>query len=227
MLAEAMCLIVGFGAYPTILEPKCGHGPSKNIPQEMLDHPLDLEYDFETIESFNPIIVEKCSTFREATMHWNKCIQYWLAINIYKRFPSKKFRMAATMGVSAFWHGINGGDYLMMMGPTLYVPLEKLFMQVVKSQNVSEWQQNIINVVLCALKVFAFSYMGICFWLQDFDKVWLYYSSVYHFGYVLWAGIYIACLVILGRTKSVIRKETKRREYLFAPSSQFEIEKSI
>lgn len=194
-LAEAVCINVGFGAYPKELELKCGHGPLRKVTEETLKNPEKLEYDFETIKSFDPFTVETCTSFREATRHWNKCIQYWMAIYVYKQFPSKKFRMTATMTVSSFWHGIHGGDFLMMMGPTFYVPLENLFMKELMSLQVNGWHQTLINAVLCALKTFAFSYMGICFWLQDFDKIWIYYSSVYHFGYILWLALYVTCIV--------------------------------
>lgn len=43
--------------------------------------------------------------------HWNICVQYWLAVNVYKRFPSKVFRTHATLMVSAIWHGVYTGYY--------------------------------------------------------------------------------------------------------------------
>lgn len=52
------------------------------------------EYDFETIHNIDAYTTDTCWTFREAMKSWNMCVQYWLAINVYKRFPSKNFRLA-------------------------------------------------------------------------------------------------------------------------------------
>lgn len=224
VMAEAACMNIGFGAYPKAFEPRSGHGPLKIITQEITDYLDDQDYSFETIESFNKLNVEKCSTLSEATRNWNKCIQYWLAIYVYKRFPSKKLRMIATMGVSAFWHGVQPGDFMMMMAPVIYVPIEKLCMKVLKAHKSFGLDQNLVNAVLCALKIFSFSYMGICFWLEDFENVWRYYSSVYHFGYLLWAGLFVACLKVSSEKKEneTVQKDViEVKDTLFAPSNLY------
>lgn len=51
-----------------------------------------LKYDFETIKNIDAYATDTCITFREAMKHWNTCVQYWLAVNVYKRFPSKAYR---------------------------------------------------------------------------------------------------------------------------------------
>lgn len=75
VLSEAICTSAGFGAYPKEVEAKCGHGPSKEITQELIEKPENREYDFETIENLKIVGVESCLTFREAMKHWNRCIQ--------------------------------------------------------------------------------------------------------------------------------------------------------
>lgn len=102
LLAECVCISAGFGAYPQKLKSKCGHGPNEDETSEILADIDNHEYDFETIENVNVNGVEKCLTFREAMKHWNRCIQYWMAIYVYKQFPSKKYRIVATMAVSAW-----------------------------------------------------------------------------------------------------------------------------
>jgi lysophospholipid acyltransferase 7 len=105
LLAEALCINSGFGAVPVELEPRCGHGQSKEVTDELIERSDKCEYNFITIENIDAPNVEKCLTFREGMKHWNCCIQYWLAMYVYKRFPSKKLRVIATMAVSAYWHG--------------------------------------------------------------------------------------------------------------------------
>jgi lysophospholipid acyltransferase 7 len=225
ILSECICTSAGFGAYPKELEAKCGHGPSKPITQDHIEKPEGREYDFETVENIFVGGVEQCLTFREAMKHWNRCIQYWLAIYIYKRFPSKKYRVVATMAVSAYWHGVHAGYYFCILGPVVYLPIEDLYTKIFNTEKMSQAQKQITNAIFWILKFFAFSYMGTAFLLKDVDKIWFYYSSVYHFGYVFWAALYIACLMLWKQKKSAMRAE-KKNEFL-AVSSEVEEKKSI
>lgn len=88
------------------------------------------EYNFKTIHNVDPYNVECCTTIRDAMKHWNMCIQYWLAVNIYKRFPSKQWRTLVTMFVSAIWHGVYIGHYFTICGAPLYLPIEDTFVRL-------------------------------------------------------------------------------------------------
>lgn len=212
ILAECICTCAGFGAYPKELEAKCGHGPSQVVPQEYLDKPEGREYNFETIENVNVRGVETCPTFRAAMKHWNRCIQYWLAMYVYKRFPSKKYRVMATMAVSAYWHGVHAGYYFCILGPVFYLPIEDLYVKLLNDDKASVLRQQIIDVVIWTLKFFAFSYMGTAFLLKDVDKIWHFYGSVYHFAYVFWALLYVACLFLLKQKRSTMKKLSIKEE---------------
>jgi D-alanyl-lipoteichoic acid acyltransferase DltB (MBOAT superfamily) len=59
--------------------------------------------------------------------HWNICIQYWLAVNVYKRFPSKKYRTAVTMLISSFWHGVYMGYYVCIGTAPLALVVEDVY----------------------------------------------------------------------------------------------------
>lgn len=194
ILAEAVCINAGFGAYPSELKAKCGHGTAKELSAESLKKLESLEYDFETIENINVLGVETCLTFRDAMKHWNRAIQYWMAMYIYKRFPSKKYRIIATMAVSSYWHGVHAGYYFCILGPIFYLPLEDLYLKVLKSDN--HKVQKIYNAIIWILKFFAFSYLGTAFLLKDVHLIWHYYNSVYQFAYIFWALLYVICLLI-------------------------------
>ncbi|CRK90024.1 CLUMA_CG003749, isoform A [Clunio marinus] len=212
VLAECICTNAGFGAYPKELESKCGHGPSKLISSEFLENPKSCDYDFETIENIHIAGVEKCLTFREAMKHWNRCVQYWLAIYIYKRFPSKKYRIMATMAVSAYWHGVHAGYYFCILGPIIYLPLEDLYTKVFNVDNTSTFRCHATKAMFWLLKFFAFSYLGIAFLLKDVDKIWFYYKSVYHFAYIFWPSFYLICLILWKYQKRDMKKLTKETE---------------
>lgn len=94
-----------------------------------------LEYNYDTILNVQPYATEVCTTFREAMKHWNVCIQYWLAVNVYKRFPSKKYRTLVTLIVSAVWHGVYTGYYVCIGGAPFYLAIEDVWVKIVLKGN--------------------------------------------------------------------------------------------
>lgn len=139
--------------------------------------------------------------------HWNKCVQYWLAMYVYKRFPSKKYRVMATMAVSAYWHGILPGHYFCILGPIVYLPVEDILLKVFKSDDPNT--QQIFNIITWIFKFFAFSYLGTAFVLKDVKKIWHFYSSVYHFGYFFWLALYLICVFIYMLKKKAQKRAAK------------------
>lgn len=213
ILAECVCTYAGFGGYPKDLHVKCGHGALNEITDEHLKNPEKFEYDFETIETVDTLAVEKCMTFREGMKHWNKCVQYWLAMNVYKRFPSKKYRIIATMAVSAYWHGVHPGYYFCILGPVFYLPVEDLYMKLIEYHKLSGTRRQVTYLINWTLKFFAFSYMGTAFLLKDVEKIWKFYGSVYHSAYIFWAVMYGICFVLWQKKKHAWKKAEKMRRH--------------
>lgn len=91
ILSECVCTMAGFGAYPSEAEPACGEGPRDQY-YHLKRSAEKRSYNFNVIANVRVADVEKCITFREGMKHWNICVQYWLAMNVYKTFPYKKFR---------------------------------------------------------------------------------------------------------------------------------------
>lgn len=136
--------------------------------------PDDLTYDFETIHNVDAYTTDTCWTFREAMKSWNMCVQYWLAINIYKRFPNKAYRVLVTMLVSAVWHGVHSGYYFCILGVPFYLPIEDVYTKLVR-KDATGLKLTVINCLFWVSKFFAFSYMGIAFLMLTLDKIWFYY----------------------------------------------------
>ncbi|XP_026475218.1 lysophospholipid acyltransferase 7 isoform X2 [Ctenocephalides felis] len=200
-LCECVCTMAGLGAYPASTHPTPGGGPTVEYKGKMDIMSLkDEDMDFEVIHNIDPVKTDTCVTFREAMKTWNMCVQYWLAKNIYKRFPSKKYRTSATLMVSALWHGIYAGYYFCILGAPFYLPIEDLYENLFRKYS-SGIARQLWNHLFWASKMFAFSYMGIAFLLLKVDLVWKYYSSVYHFGYILWIGLYLGGLLIQDQQK--------------------------
>lgn len=50
------------------------------------------QYDFNTVESMDVWGCETVVTLRDSMKVWNKAVQYWVAMVVYKRFPVKPLK---------------------------------------------------------------------------------------------------------------------------------------
>ncbi|RZC27664.1 lysophospholipid acyltransferase 7 [Asbolus verrucosus] len=213
VLSECVCTMVGLGAYPAFTNPKPGQGPSENNAEmkTLLSNEAELRktvYNFETIHNINPYGADFCTTYREAMKHWNICIQYWLAVNVYKRFPSKKYRTTVTMLVSSFWHGVYSGYYVCIGTVPLVLAVEdiyvKLFLKESKgiSLRIAEW-------IHWVFRMHFFSYQAIAFLLLEVNVILHYYNSIGHAGLVFGIILYVIGLQLLKAKKRKERKLAK------------------
>lgn len=195
VLSECVCTMTGLGAYPVRTAPKAGMGPSKNFEEmkEIAASPARLaneKYDFETIHNIDPYGADFCTTFREGMKNWNICIQYWLAVYIYKRFPDKKLRTTATMLVSAFWHGMYSGHYVCIGLVPFYLALEDVYVKLFLKDNTG-LSLKIWEWIIWFFKMFGFSYLGIAFHLLVLPDIIRYYNSIYYCGFVVGIVLYL------------------------------------
>ncbi|KAK7872885.1 hypothetical protein R5R35_006751 [Gryllus longicercus] len=205
VLSECVCTMAGLGAYPILTGPKSGQGPSKNY--EILKISLSDSviakketYNFETIHNIDPYGSDFCVTFREAMKCWNSCIQYWLAVNIYKRCPMKQFRTFFTMFVSAYWHGVYAGYYLCLCSAPTYLPVEDLYVKLFYKDSTG-LAKVIWDWVIWFFKMQAFSYMAVAFFLLNIEKIIFYWRSIYFSHQVMWIVLYGVGVVILKTRK--------------------------
>lgn len=73
--------------------------------------------------------LEKCHSTRMAMKSWNACIQYWMGVYVYKRFPYKSLRTLATFTLSAAWHGWSAGYYICICQIPLFLMSEDIGMK--------------------------------------------------------------------------------------------------
>ncbi|KAH8263179.1 hypothetical protein KR044_005521 [Drosophila immigrans] len=216
-LSECVCTMAGFGAYPEEADATNGEGPRKRY-QHLKRDADKHSYNFTTIVNTRVWDVERCWTFREGMKHWNVCVQYWLAVNVYKLFPIKKYRTLATFLCSAYWHGFRPGHYFCIMGAPIYVPLEDMWNKLVR-KDATGTQRTVIDVLFWICKWWAFSYLGTAFLLSSFDNIWRFYSSVYHIGYISWA-VLVAIGLYLTKQKKAAERRAKRAADSAADASE-------
>lgn len=185
------------------------------------------KYNYETIHNINPYGADFCVTCREGMKHWNMCVQYWLAVYVYKQIPFKQFRTAITMFVSAVWHGVYMGYYICICSVPIYLVVEDLYVKLFIKNNrglvslfwiitalvlisvvflmfqslkIWEW-------IIWFLKMQFFSYFAIAFHLLEVHKVIHYYNSIYHVGWIFAAILYAYGLLILKMRKNSVQEE--------------------
>lgn len=209
ILTESIYTMVGLGAYPCVTEPRAGHGPSKCFEEmkAIVKNPERLateKYSFETIRIMNPYNADFCTTIREGMKNWNMCIQYWLVVNVYKRFPNKQLRTCATMLTSAFWHGPCTGYYVCIGLVPFYLAVEdvyvKLFVTNNKGLSLKVWKW-----ILWLFKMQVLSCLSIAFQLLVFKEVVRYYNSTYYCGFIIGAVLYLTGLLLLKIKKAKLK----------------------
>ncbi|XP_055711541.1 lysophospholipid acyltransferase 7-like [Phlebotomus papatasi] len=206
IVSQCVCSAAGVGAYPSVFQSTPGQGPRTKDPQ-LLEN-WDGTYDFNTIKNCDIYTVETCWTFQELAKCWHMSIQYWLYVNVYKRVPNRKLRVGVTFLVSAYCHGIDPGNYFTIAISILYITIENLCLERLRSSfpNVSFW----LKGCMWTFKNFALSYMFISGHLLTLPRIWKYYNSVFHFGFIFFICQY--ALALFWPKISIMIFERRERE---------------
>lgn len=85
--------------------------------------------DFETVYNIDLWGVEKSYLVRTAMKRWNITVQYWMANYVYKVFPWRNLRAAATFFVSTIWHGYAFGYFVGIFSVVLFLPIEDTYVK--------------------------------------------------------------------------------------------------
>ncbi|XP_008202594.1 lysophospholipid acyltransferase 7 [Nasonia vitripennis] len=195
VMSECVCQMAGLGAYPSCSEPVSGLGPKDYKSAIALSNePRSLkpeELDFETVHNMNVWEVEKCILVRDAMKKWNTCVQYWMAVCVYKRFPHRGLRTAATLALSALWHGYAPGYYLCICQITFFLPMEDIYARFYKESAEASLKKTALHCLLWFTRISCMSYLGLSFQLLQLDETLTFYRSIYFAGHLLVLGLYV------------------------------------
>lgn len=133
---------------------------------------------------------------------WNMTVQYWLAVFIYKRV--KQFRVAITMLTSAFWHGVYPGYYLCLL-TVPFVLMAEGSMDKALRRDATPQGQALYDWVCWVIKMQAFSYMGMAFYLLRIEETITFWGSLYFAGHIL-----ILVFYLLGQTITTKRRSVQK-----------------
>ncbi|KAG6442394.1 lysophospholipid acyltransferase 7 [Manduca sexta] len=193
-LAESVCTSAGLGAYPVQGRNRTGHGPTvgylklKKMSETEAENTL---YDFNTVESMDVWGCETVVTLRDSMKVWNKAVQYWVAVVVYKRFPIKPLKVHAALFVSVIWHGFHAGYFFCIYFCPFYLMAEDIYYKLYY-KDATGTKKKIMGFIMWFLRSHSESYQAAAFLLLSFDRIWIYYSSVYHY----WYGVWLAFLII-------------------------------
>ncbi|KAJ8665289.1 hypothetical protein QAD02_006951 [Eretmocerus hayati] len=195
MMSECVCQMSGLGAYPVSCEPVSGLGPKNYKSAVAISNDVrsikSEELNFETVHNMNVWEVEKCFLVRDAMKKWNTCVQYWMAVCIYKRFPHRGLRTVATLLLSALWHGYAPGYYICICQITLFLPMEDIYSKFYKSYPDGSLTKTGLHCLLWFTRMSCMSYLGLSFQLLEFHETLTFYKSVYFAGHFIVLGLYV------------------------------------
>lgn len=205
LLAESSCISCGLGAYPAESEPRSGAGPSKLIEPSVTK--ISNIDNFETIHNISFFNVELGSNMKIIMRDWNMTVQWWMSTYVYKKLPFKSYygKLATTLAISAFWHGIHPGYYLSFLSAIFVVFSQKSLDKTMTSEmdNKTRYYYDWISWF------FVFRYIDLCgavpFMLLEFGLVWRVWTKIYFLGHVL-------VLVVMVIPLFIRRKKPEKKE---------------
>ncbi|CAG5124357.1 unnamed protein product [Candidula unifasciata] len=202
IMSECMCFTAGLGAYPDKSSPRCGEGPTdyKQLDIEERNNKT-IDYNFETIHNIDIYGCELAPTTKQGLRSWNMTVQYWLANYIHRRVPPslKAYRVAITMTVSAFWHGIHPGYYLSFLTVPPILMAEEVMIKAFRD-GASPHMQQLFDWGCWFFKMRGFDYMCMGFLLLKLGSTLRYWYSIYFAGHIV-----IVLFFILGKLVLVLR----------------------
>lgn len=211
-LAESVCTSSGLGAYPVQGKNKSGHGPTVGylkLKQMSEEEAKDAQYNFNTVESMDVWGCETVVTLRDSMKVWNKAVQYWVAMVVYKRFPVKSLKIHAALFVSVIWHGFHAGYFFCIYFCPFYLMAEDIYYKLYYKDATGR-KKKVLGFVMWFLRSHSESYQAAAFLLLTFDRIWVYYSSVYHYWYGVWFGFLVLGLIL--KQLHVSKKPERVRE---------------
>ncbi|XP_013143476.1 PREDICTED: lysophospholipid acyltransferase 7-like isoform X2 [Papilio polytes] len=215
-LAESVCTSAGLGAYPIQGRNRTGHGPTVGYLKLKAMNELEAksaQYDFNTVESMDVWGCETVVTLRDSMKVWNKAVQYWVAMVVYKRFPVKPLKIHAALFVSVIWHGYHAGYFFCIYFCPFYLMAEDIYYKLYYKDSTG-MKKKVIGFIMWFLRSHSESYQAAAFLLLTFDRIWIYYSSVYHYWYGVWFAFLILGILLnqvhkIGKHKKI--EDTKEK----------------
>ncbi|XP_026725044.1 lysophospholipid acyltransferase 7-like [Trichoplusia ni] len=216
-LAESVCTSAGFGAYPVQGRNRSGHGPTvgyMKLKEMSEEEARNSEYDFNTVESMDVWGCETVVTLRDSMKVWNKAVQYWVAMVVYKRFPIKPLKIHAALFVSVIWHGYHAGYFFCIYACPFYLMAEDIYYKLYY-KDATGTKKKVIGFIMWFLRSHSESYQAAAFLLLTFDRIWIYYTSMHHYWYGVWLTFLILGLIlnlVQRPRKPKIKGEEKKQE---------------
>lgn len=220
LLAECSCIASGLGAYPEHWVNRSGEGPKfrKILTDGDADRQRELNQlpgepvqqqaiDFNTVCNVDVWGCEGSPTLKETMRSWNQTVQYWLAVNCYKRAPfnNRSIRMGITLIISAFWHGVSPGYYFCFITMVFFATAEDYLLEHFSEQKLFKIPTRTVQRILFAqIKMVVVAYLGVAFAMMRLPEIFLFYWNLYFVGHLGVAAILCYFFVAVKKSKAHI-----------------------
>ncbi|XP_077973112.1 membrane-bound acylglycerophosphatidylinositol O-acyltransferase mboat7-like isoform X2 [Styela clava] len=176
--AECVCVVAGIGAYPKEMKSKSGQGPTAhfNTSEDTSD------WDFETITNMRCWKHYACCRASEALKEWNSCTQWWLVRHCYIAdfIPQKDkmLRLFFTMTISAMWHGLKPGFYILFWTSS-FVTISERICDNLRTGLSDVWKMSLDFFMFICFRWIVIPFAGLGLLLQEFEPIYEVYKSCY------------------------------------------------
>ncbi|XP_077291153.1 membrane-bound acylglycerophosphatidylinositol O-acyltransferase frj-like [Arctopsyche grandis] len=205
-MSECICGAAGFGAYPVQAKSESTHGPTKSykdLKKISCKEATKMTYDFKAISNIDVYRVQTNPWLSVYNRSWNKSIQYFMAMYIFRSLPRNTFmkplRPFITIMVCAFWHGIELGYQIGMAFLPLYTPTERRFILI--CENLSPRNSNLLKAVMYVTHLYIGGFGIMSFLLLDVSRIYVYYSSLLFLPFGILGCIHILGLLLVSNLK--------------------------
>lgn len=164
--------------------------------------------NWDNVNQSNFYNVEFGTTVRELIANWNIRVSVWLRNYVYTRVP-KSLGLTLTFTVSALWHGLYPGYYMMWICfsivSSIHRSLHKKLRPLIfrSSKNIDDISQEpfvlqfLYNLVAFFVTHLTFSYFAASFQILDLKESIQWYNSVHWIGHIALLAFYIFANYIL------------------------------
>lgn len=105
------------------------------------------------------------------------------------------------------------------MGAPFYVHNEDIWDKLIR-KDATGTKRRILDFLFWFFKFFSGGYMGTAFLLVTFEKIWRFYSSVYHTCYVAWLVLLVVGTIWTKQKKAEEKRRKRLEESKAEPADQ-------
>ncbi|CEM13983.1 unnamed protein product [Vitrella brassicaformis CCMP3155] len=183
--------------------------------------------DEDVIKAWDPALELATSTKLKVRM-WNCSVQTWLAINVYKRLPSKMPKMVrrvVALSVSAFWHGVDPGLYISFVLYPFFELAEGTLTDLKWPGEDNPTIALVYRAVRIVIATLTMDFALVPFQLLTFEASWRAWKALHFYGFGVAAVFFVTGKAIRRNIRHLKKRRTA--EMLEVPPSKLKAQEPV